>query len=67
MKTTAYHPQTNGQTERFNKTVTEIIRKYIENGFEKWDNIIPLFKTVFAESNLILNRYNELNQKLHHF
>ena len=40
MKTTAYHPQTNGQTERFNKTVTEMIKKYIENGFEKWEDIL---------------------------
>ena len=27
--TTAYHPQTNGMTERFNKTVVEMIKKYI--------------------------------------
>jgi hypothetical protein len=47
MKTTAYHPQTNRQTESCNKTVTENIkvenreiRKYIENGFEKWEDIL---------------------------
>ena len=26
-----------------------------------------VWKPVFAESNLILNRFNELNQKLNHF
>jgi hypothetical protein len=40
IKNAAYHPQTNGQTERLNKTVTEMIRKYIENGFEKWEHIL---------------------------
>ncbi len=49
MKIKAYHPQTNGQTERFNKTVTEMIRKYIENGFEKWENILG--SVAFAYNN----------------
>ncbi|KAI9550516.1 hypothetical protein GHT06_005392 [Daphnia sinensis] len=40
MKTTAYHPQTNGLTERFNKTVVEMLRKYIEQGFSKWEEVL---------------------------
>ncbi|KZS03450.1 Uncharacterized protein APZ42_033823 [Daphnia magna] len=40
LSTTAYHPQTNGLTERFNKTVVEILRKYIEQGFSKWEEVL---------------------------
>ncbi|KAI9550572.1 hypothetical protein GHT06_004452 [Daphnia sinensis] len=40
MKTTAYHPQTNGLTERFNKTVVEMLRKYMEQGFSKWEEVL---------------------------
>ena len=28
--TTAYHPQTNGQTERFNMTIVQRLRYYVE-------------------------------------
>jgi hypothetical protein len=42
LKTTAYHRQKNGQTGKFNKKVTEMVRKYIENGFEKWEDILEL-------------------------
>ncbi|KAI9565040.1 hypothetical protein GHT06_008785 [Daphnia sinensis] len=38
--TTAYHPQTNGLTERFNKTVVEMLRKYISEGYEDWEDML---------------------------
>ncbi|KZS03789.1 Uncharacterized protein APZ42_033408 [Daphnia magna] len=50
-KTTAYHPQTNGQKEWFNKTVVEMIRKYVENEFERWEDILGPF--VFAYNNSV--------------
>ncbi|KZS10210.1 Uncharacterized protein APZ42_025363 [Daphnia magna] len=40
LRTTAYHPQTNGLTERFNKTVVEMLRKYMEQGFSKWEEVL---------------------------
>ncbi|KZS04181.1 Uncharacterized protein APZ42_032918 [Daphnia magna] len=40
LRTTAYHPQTNGLTERFNKTVVEMLRKYMEQGFPKWEEVL---------------------------
>ena len=34
--TTTYHPQTNGQTERFNRTVTAMLRCYVEDHPKDW-------------------------------
>ena len=35
--TTAYHPQTNGQAERFDKTIATRLRHYIEEHQRDWD------------------------------
>ncbi|EGG22350.1 hypothetical protein DFA_04468 [Cavenderia fasciculata] len=38
---TPAHPQTDGQTERMNRTVRSIITKYHEEYKEEWDKWIP--------------------------
>jgi hypothetical protein len=35
--TTAYHPQTNGQVERFNRTIIKSLRGYVERRQGDWD------------------------------
>lgn len=37
LKTTAYHPRTNGMTERFNGSLISIMRKYANEQPELWD------------------------------
>lgn len=40
-KTTAYHPQTNGLTERLNKTIADMIAMYVDVEHRTWDQILP--------------------------
>jgi len=35
--TTAYHPQTDGLVERFNRTLTDMLAKCVENNGKDWD------------------------------
>lgn len=39
--TTAYHPQTNGVVERFNKTFKDMLAMYTSTHLKDWDNYIP--------------------------
>lgn len=39
--TTAYHPQTNGLTERFNKTLADMLSMYVDTEQKNWDEILP--------------------------
>ena len=39
--TTAYHPQGNGLVERFNRSLLQLLRKYIVNEFD-WEQHLPL-------------------------
>lgn len=34
---TAYHPQSNGQTERYNETIVARVRHYVEEHQSNWD------------------------------
>src|ERR1700688_3683798 len=36
---TAYHPQTDGQTERANRTIEDILRAYVNTQQNDWDQI----------------------------
>lgn len=39
--TTAYHPQTNGLTERFNRTLGDMLSMYVASDHTNWDAILP--------------------------
>ncbi|UYV65871.1 K02A2.6-like, partial [Cordylochernes scorpioides] len=39
--TTSYHPQTNGLTERLNRTLVNMISMYVNTDQKNWDEILP--------------------------
>ncbi|UYV60442.1 K02A2.6-like [Cordylochernes scorpioides] len=49
-KTTSYHPQTNGQTERMNRTLTDMILMYIDEKHQNWDEILPFVTFAYNSS-----------------
>lgn len=38
---TAYHPQTNGLTERTNRTLTNMLSMYVTSDQKNWDTVLP--------------------------
>ena len=48
--TTAYHPQSNGHTERFNQTVVDMIRKYTDDSFANWEEMLHLVAFAYRNS-----------------
>lgn len=40
-KSTAYHPQTNGLTERLNRTLADMLSMYVDVEHKMWDEILP--------------------------
>ena len=41
VNTTAYHPQTDGLVERFNRTLTDMLSKKVKKGGKDWDQQLP--------------------------
>ncbi|GFV09227.1 retrovirus-related Pol polyprotein from transposon 17.6 [Trichonephila clavipes] len=49
--TTAYHPQTNGLTERFNKTLADMLSMYVDVEQKNWDEILPFVTSLIIPLN----------------
>jgi hypothetical protein len=39
---TAYHPQTDGQTERMNRQLEQVLRHFVNFHHDNWDKLLPL-------------------------
>lgn len=54
VNTTAYHPQTDGLVERFNRTLTSMLAKTVERQGRDWDDHLPYvlyaYRTSIQES-----------------
>ena len=45
----AYHPQTDGQTERANRTIEDMLRTFVNYRQDNWDDCLP--SAAFANNN----------------
>lgn len=48
--TTAYHPQTNGLTERLNRTLTNMLAMYVSKDHKDWDIHLPFVTFAYNSS-----------------
>ena len=49
-RTTALHPQSDGQVERQHQTITNYLAKYISSNQKDWDRWIPMFLLAYRTS-----------------
>ena len=45
--TSTYHPHTNGQVERFNKTLVDIFMHYVEDHQDNWDELVSVWALAY--------------------
>lgn len=51
IRTTPYHPQSNGSIERYHRTLGQCVRAYTEENRENWHKYIPFF--LFSYNNTV--------------
>lgn len=49
VRTTPYHPQTDGLTERFNQTLKQMLRKFVVDKSDDWDQWLPYLLFAYRE------------------
>ena len=47
---TAFHPETDGQTERMNRTIEEMLRSYVNGKHDNWDDYLPYLELAYNNS-----------------
>ena len=50
INTTACHPQTSGLTEQFNRTLTDMLAKKVEQNGRDWDSHLPFVLFAYRAS-----------------
>ena len=49
IRTTPYHPQTDGLVERFNGTIKSMLRKFVSRNQKDWDEYLPYLLFAYRE------------------
>jgi len=47
VRTAAYHPQTNGQVERYNRTMATQLRHYVADDPSRWEELLPVITMAY--------------------
>jgi hypothetical protein len=58
LNTSSYHPQTNGMTERFNKTLTTMLAHYVNKYQKDWDRYLPYVLYAYRTAPHAITRYS---------
>jgi hypothetical protein len=58
---TAYHPETDGQTERTNQTLEDMLRMYVMDQQKRWEEILPLVEFAYNNSYRASLRWRRLS------
>jgi len=45
---TTYHPQTNGQVKRYNRTIVGQLRTYVEDHQDRWDELVSMLTLAYS-------------------
>jgi len=64
VRTTPYHPQTDGLVERFNKTLKSMLRKFATREGKDWDKLIPFLLFAYREYPKRLQGFHRLNYSM---
>ena len=49
-KSTVFHPQTDGQTERVNQSLEQYLRQYCNYEQDNWNDLLPLAEYAYNNS-----------------
>jgi hypothetical protein len=55
---TAFHPQTDGQTERANRTIEEMLRAYVNYQQNDWDDCLTAIEIAYNDSKQASTQYS---------
>ena len=58
LKTTSYHPQTNGLCERLNHTLSDMLSMYVNADHKNWDEILPYVTFAYNTSKQESTKYS---------
>lgn len=56
-RTTPYHPQSDGMVERFNRTLKDMVAKYVRGNGYNWDLIVPASCFAYNTSKHVVTGY----------
>ena len=49
-RTTPYHPQSDGMVERFNRTLQQMLKAFVRENRDDWDDHLPLLMMAYQSS-----------------
>jgi hypothetical protein len=55
---TAFHPETDGQTERMNRTLEQMLRAYANKQQDNWDELLPYCEMAYNNSKNVSTGYS---------